>query len=140
MWHDLYGIPGYHRFCHVLNGHKGNAIVEFPLSTLRLAGINIPVAGGGYLRFFPYGFTRLAIRHLNETEYQPAVVYLHPWEIDPEQPRIRAKAKSRFRHYINLKKTEDRLRALLQDFAFGTMSEVLRIQGLLTIESKAQGA
>ena len=106
-------------------------MVEFPLSTLRLAGINIPIAGGGYLRFFPYGFTRWAITQLNEKEHQPAVVYLHPWEIDPEQPRIPAGVRSRFRHYLNLNKTEDRLKALLRDFTFGTMSEVLRKQGLL---------
>jgi len=129
--HDLYGIPGYNRTCHLLNGHGGSGIVEFPLSTLRLAGINIPIAGGGYLRFFPYGFTRWAITQLNEKEGQPAVVYLHPWEIDPEQPRIPAGARSRFRHYMNLNKTEDRLKALLRDFTFGTMSEVLRKQGLL---------
>ncbi len=106
-------------------------MVEFPLSTLRLGGINIPIAGGGYLRFFPYGFTRWAITQLNEKEHQPAVVYLHPWEIDPEQPRIPAGARSRFRHYMNLNKTEDRLKALLQNFTFGTMSEVLRNRGLL---------
>ena len=129
--HDLYGIPGYNRTCHLLNGIGGSGMVEFPLSTLRVAGINIPIAGGGYLRFYPYSFTRWAITQLNQKEDQPAVVYLHPWEIDPEQPRIRAGARSRFRHYLNLNKTEDRLKALLQNFAFGTMSEVLRKQGLL---------
>ena len=131
--HDLYGIPGYNRTCHLLNGHGGSGMVEFPLSTLRLAGINIPIAGGGYLRFYPYGFTRWAITQLNEKEGQPAVVYLHPWEIDPEQPRIPAGFRSRFRHYTNLNKTEDRLKALLRDFTFGTMSEVLRNRGLLTV-------
>ena len=129
--HDLYGIPGYYRTCHLLNGYGGSGMVEFPLSTLRLAGINIPIAGGGYLRFFPYGFTRWAITQLNEKEHQPAVVYIHPWEIDPEQPRIPASVISRFRHYNNLRKTEARLKALLRDFTFGTMSEVLRKQRLL---------
>jgi len=129
--HDLYGIPGYHRFCHLLNGHGGGGMVEFPLSTLRMGGFNIPVAGGGYLRLFPYCFTRWAIKRLNQNEYQPAVVYLHPWEIDPEQPRIRASTLSRFRHYNNLRRTEIRLIALLEDFAFGTMSEVLKARGLL---------
>jgi len=137
--HDLYGIPGYRRSCHLLNGHRGSGMVEFPLSTLRLAGINIPIAGGGYLRIFPYGFTRWAITQLNEKEHQPAVVYLHPWEVDPEQPRIRAGVRSRFRHYMNLNKTEDRLKALLQDFAFGTMSEVLRKQGLLNTDYRTTG-
>ena len=133
--HDLYGIPGYNRTCHLLNGDGGSGMVEFPLSTLRLAGINIPIAGGGYLRIFPYGFTRWAIMQLNQREDQPAVVYLHPWEVDPKQPRIRAGAKSRFRHYMNLNKTEDRLKALLQDFAFGTMSEVLKAQGFLNTQT-----
>ncbi len=110
-------------------------MVEFPISTLRLAGINIPIAGGGYLRFFPYGFTRWAITQLNEKEHQPAVVYLHPWEIDPEQPRIRAGAISRFRHYTNLNKTEYRFKALLGDFAFGTMVEVLKAQGFLNTQT-----
>ena len=129
--HDLYGIPGFQRFCHMLNGREGNGMVEFPPSTLRIGGINIPIAGGGYLRFFPYGFTRRAIRHLNEVENQPAVVYMHPWEIDPDQPRISAGAISRFRHYLNLSKTEERLKALQRDFVFSSMSDVLRIQGLL---------
>ena len=133
VWHDLYGIPGYNRTCHLLSGNGGSGMVEFPLSTLSLAGVHIPIAGGGYLRFFPYGFTRWAITQLNEKEGQPAVVYLHPWEVDPEQPRIRASVISRFRHYNNLNKTEYRLKALLGDFAFGTMSEVLRKQGLLTV-------
>ncbi len=120
-------------------------MVEFPLSTLRLAGINIPIAGGGYLRFFPYGFTRWAITQLNQREDQPVVVYFHPWEIDPEQPRISAGTISRFRHYQNLRKTEDRLKALLGDFAFGTMVEVLKAQGFLntqttTYQSTAQSA
>ena len=110
-------------------------MIEFPLSTLRLGGINIPIAGGGYLRFFPYGFTRWAIRQLNEKENQPALVYLHPWEIDPEQPRIRAGAISRFRHYINLRKTEGRLKALIGDFSFGTMVEVLKAQGFLNTQT-----
>jgi len=138
--HDLYGIPDSDRFCHVLDGQGGHGMVEFPPSTLRLVGINIPVAGGGYLRFFPYGITRWAVRHLNEGVSQPTVVYLHPWEIDPEQPRIRASFVSRFRHYNNLGKTEDRLRALLQDFEFGTMLEVLKAQGFLLLEGKKQAA
>lgn len=116
--HDLYGIPGYPRFYHVI-ALKGNGeIVEFPLSTVRIGGINIPVAGGGYLRLFPYTFTRWAIRSLNEKEQQPAIVYLHPWEIDPDQPRIAGTLISRFRHYNNLRKTEQILCRLIQDFRF----------------------
>ena len=129
--HDLYGIPGYRRFHHVLNGHGDGSLIEFPLSTVRLGGITIPIAGGGYFRFFPYAFTRWGIRRLNANEEQPAVVYLHPWEIDPEQPRIQAGRLSRSRHYLNLHRTAARLRRLMQDFRFGTMVDVLQERGLL---------
>ena len=129
--HDLYGIPSHPRFCHVIPGQSGASLVEFPLSTLRLGGTNFPIAGGGYLRLFPYTYTRWGIRHLNRQEGQPAVVYLHPWELDPEQPRLPAGKLSRFRHYTNLHKMEERFVRLLQDFSFGTMSEVLQTRGLL---------
>jgi polysaccharide deacetylase family protein (PEP-CTERM system associated) len=124
--HDLYGIPGSPRFYHVLNGHGNSGLVEFPPSTVRLGNVNIPIAGGGYFRLFPYAFTHWGIRHLNETERHPAVVYLHPWEIDLSQPRIRAGRLSRFRHYLNLDKTAVRLLCLLKDFQFGSMAQVLR--------------
>jgi polysaccharide deacetylase family protein (PEP-CTERM system associated) len=129
--HDRYGIPGYSRFCRIIDGREGKGLVEFPPSTVRLVGANIPIAGGGYFRIYPYAFTRWGIRHLNTTERQPAVVYLHPWEIDPQQPRIPAKAFSRFRQYFNLDQTATRLIRLLQDFTFGTMASVLTEQGLL---------
>ena len=131
--HDLYGIPGYPRFCHVHNEHGNSGMVEFPPSTVRLGGVNIPIAGGGYFRLFPYAFTRWGIRHLNEKEGHPASVYLHPWEIDANQPRILpARGLSRFRHYLHLDKTAARLLCLLRDFRFGTMTEVLQERGLLT--------
>ena len=129
--HDRYGIPDYQRFCHMLNGHAGRGLIEFPISTLRLAGVNIPIAGGGYFRLFPYAFIRWSIKHINETECQPALVYLHPWEIDPEQPRIHASMLARFRQYHNLEKTESRLIRLLEDFRFGSTTTVLRERGLL---------
>jgi polysaccharide deacetylase family protein (PEP-CTERM system associated) len=129
--HDRYGISGYSRFCHRINDLPGAGLVEFPPSTLRLAGVNIPIAGGGYFRIYPYALTRWGIKALNEKEQHPAMVYLHPWEIDPEQPRVRVKALSRFRQYFHLEKTERRLIRLLQDFMFGTMSSVLKDQGLL---------
>jgi polysaccharide deacetylase family protein (PEP-CTERM system associated) len=130
--HDRYGIPGYQRFCHVLDGRGGHRLLEFPISTLRLAGSNIPIAGGGYFRLFPYAFIHWAIRRINAKEHQPALVYLHPWEIDPGQPRIQANALARFRHYVNLEKTEQRLVRLLQDFTFGTVLAVLKERGLLS--------
>jgi polysaccharide deacetylase family protein (PEP-CTERM system associated) len=130
--HDLYGIPSHPRFCCMIPGESGSPLVEFPLSTLRLGGTNFPIAGGGYLRLFPYAYTRWGIRYLNRREGQPAVVYLHPWELDPEQPRLPAGKLSRFRHYTNLHRMEERFVRLLRDFSFGTMSEVLQTRGLLS--------
>jgi polysaccharide deacetylase family protein (PEP-CTERM system associated) len=129
--HDLYGIPSHPRFCSLLPGPSSASLVEFPLSTLRFGGTNFPIAGGGYLRLFPYAYTRWGIRYLNRQEDQPAVVYLHPWELDPEQPRLPAGRLSRFRHYTNLHRMEERFVRLLQDFSFGPMSEVLQARGLL---------
>ena len=131
--HDLYGISSYHRFCHVLDGHNGGGLVEFPLSTVRFWGTNFPLAGGGYLRLFPYVLTRWGVRHLNQKEGQPVVIYLHPWEVDPDQPRIHASFVSRFRHYLNLQRTLGRLEHLLRDFTLGTMLQVLRERGLMEV-------
>jgi polysaccharide deacetylase family protein (PEP-CTERM system associated) len=122
--HDLYGIPGHQRFFHHLNGNGRRAIAEVPLSTVRIAGNNFPVAGGGYLRIFPYAVNHLAIRHLNRKEKQPAVVYFHPWELDPEQPRMAGAWLSRFRQYTNLSRLESRLRKLLARFSFGPIQKV----------------
>ena len=116
--HDRYGIPGASRFPYFHPLSEGRKLLEFPLSTVQLFGRNVPVAGGGYLRLFPYSFIRWGIRRINEQEQGSAIVYLHPWEIDPGQPRIDGSRLSRFRHYVNLDKTESRLRRLLQDFKF----------------------
>jgi polysaccharide deacetylase family protein (PEP-CTERM system associated) len=129
--HDRYGIPGYPRFCHVLDNHGGGQLIEFPISTMRLAGVNFPIAGGGYFRLFPYALISRGLRSINRLERQPALIYLHPWEIDPDQPRVHAGAAARFRQYVNLHKTEARLCRLMQDFTFGTLLDVLRQQHLL---------
>lgn len=130
--HDLYGIPSAPRFPHVRLLKNGKKIKEFPPSTVRVMGTNFPVAGGGYLRLLPYGITSWAIRRINDVERQPAMVYLHPWEIDPDQPRIRAPLRSRFRHYQNLVATEMKLSRLLEDFSFGTIDAVLAGRALVT--------
>jgi hypothetical protein len=91
----------------------------------------LPVAGGGYFRLAPYALTGWAIRHLNEGEGQPAIVYLHPWEIDAAQPRVRVGLVTRLRHSVNVDKTEGKLRRLLGDFAFAPAAEVLAQSGLL---------
>jgi len=118
--HDRYGINNADRFANKMCG----GLWEFPVSTIRLGKQNWPVAGGGYFRLFPLWITRQAIHHLN-TQRHPAVIYLHPWEFDPDQPRMpNAPVLSRFRHYVNIHKTETRLRALLNEFKFAPMSEV----------------
>ena len=122
--HDRYGMPDAPRRPHVMQRAAGS-LAEVPGSTVRVGSTNLPVAGGGYFRILPYWWTRWGIARLNRIERQPAVFYLHPWEIDPDQPRIAASAMSRFRHYRNLHKTEGRLRALLRDFHFGTVRDLL---------------
>ncbi len=126
--HDRYGIPGWPRHIHRVE-RSGGSIWELPGSTVRRAGINLPIGGGGYFRLLPYGWTRAGINRLNAVEGRSAVFYIHPWEVDPDQPRLLGSALSRFRHYRNLDKTEGRLRQLLQEFPFGTVSQVLSAQG-----------
>lgn len=115
--------PEIHRPLRPAWDHAG--LWEVPATVVRVLGRNVPVAGGGYFRFFPYRVTRAAIRHLNRRS-RPAVVYLHPWEIDPDQPRLRgASAADSWRHYLNLDRTEARLRRLLRDFEFGPVVEAI---------------
>jgi polysaccharide deacetylase family protein (PEP-CTERM system associated) len=122
--HDRYGMPGAPRHICRVRCAAGE-IVEVPASTISLAGTNLPVAGGGYFRLMPYAWTKWGIERLNRREGQPAVFYMHPWEIDPDQPRLPASALGRFRHYRNLHRTEERLRRLLRDFRFAPIGEGL---------------
>jgi polysaccharide deacetylase family protein (PEP-CTERM system associated) len=122
--HDRYGIPDSPRQTYPIERPAGT-LTEVPGSTVRVGSVNLPVAGGGYFRILPYAWTRWGIGRLNRLEQQPAVFYLHPWEIDPDQPRIAAGALSRFRHYRNLHKTEGRLRRLLTDFRFAPLRQLL---------------
>lgn len=121
--HDRYGIPVSPRHPYVLN--RAQPLVEAPASTVRWGPLNLPIGGGGYFRILPYAWTRWGISRLNAVEQLPAIFYLHPWEIDDEQPRLEAPALGRFRHYCNLDKTEQRLRLLLSEFAFTTLASVL---------------
>jgi len=131
MRHDRYGIPDAEPRPHVLTTPGGGRLVEFPISVLRYGGAKIPVAGGGYFRLFPYRFTRWALRKLN-SQQQEFVFYVHPWEVDPDQPRVEeASALSRFRHYLNLDRCAERLSRLLGDFEFDTMRSVLARRNLL---------
>jgi len=122
--HDRYGLPSAPRHFHAIQGSAGT-LWECPGSTVRFAGANLPVAGGGFFRLLPYAWTRWGIARLNRVERRPAVFYVHPWEIDPEQPRIRASFASRLRHYTNLDKTEPRLRRMLSEFQFAPLGQVL---------------
>jgi polysaccharide deacetylase family protein (PEP-CTERM system associated) len=125
--HDRYGIPNSPRHFHRLSRASGS-IWECPASTVRLAGTNLPIAGGGYFRLLPYAWTKWGIGRVNSSEIRPVTFYLHPWEIDPGQPRLPASALSRFRHYRNLAKTESRLVQLLRDFKWGALADVLDLQ------------
>jgi polysaccharide deacetylase family protein (PEP-CTERM system associated) len=128
--HDRYGVPDAPREIHGLR-RDGGTIVEVPPSTVRVLGTNLPVAGGGYFRLLPYAWTRWGVGRINRTENRPVIFYLHPWEVDPQQPRLPASPLSRFRHYRNLHKTEARLSALCRQFPFGTVAEVLLAHGYL---------
>jgi polysaccharide deacetylase family protein (PEP-CTERM system associated) len=121
--HDRYGIPVSDRRPYRVARQLGS-IVEVPGSTTRVGPMNLPVAGGGYFRLLPYWWTRWGISRVNELERRPAVFYLHPWEIDPKQPRLSAGLLGRFRHYRNLDQTEERLKQLLADFKFDTVASV----------------
>lgn len=134
--HDKYGIPDAPQSPSLIRAPNGKTIVEFPMSTASFWGLRVPVSGGGYFRLLPYGVTRAGLRKLNEKQQRPFVFYLHPWEIDPGQPRIDASALSKFRHYTNLEHCEGRLRQLLIDFRFTTMSRTLEQLHLLQDESR----
>jgi polysaccharide deacetylase family protein (PEP-CTERM system associated) len=121
--HDRYGMPGTPLHPYRIERPAG-AIWEYPLAVWPVLGYPVPVGGGGYFRLYPYAVTRHALRAINAAG-RPFVVYLHPWELDPDQPRLRPGVLRAFRHYVNLGRTEDRLVRLLQDFSFDTLSESL---------------
>jgi polysaccharide deacetylase family protein (PEP-CTERM system associated) len=124
--HDLYGVPDWPRFPH----SRPEGILEIPVPTLRLGERNIPIGGGGYFRLAPYSLSNKLIERYLAEERQPYSFYFHPWEIDPEQPRIsNAKFKSKMRHYVNLGRMEHKVSRLLSDFQWSTMKDVYSIQG-----------
>jgi polysaccharide deacetylase family protein (PEP-CTERM system associated) len=129
--HDIYGLPGANPEPNHLSAPSGRTLIEFPMSTAKFLGVPVPVSGGGYFRILPYWLTRAGLRQINERLARPFTFYVHPWELDPQQPRIRVGWFSRFRHYTNLTRCEARLRRLLGEFAFAPMREALRVQGLL---------
>jgi polysaccharide deacetylase family protein (PEP-CTERM system associated) len=134
--HDLYGVPGAKRFPYTHECGNGLELIEFPPATLRFLATNFPVAGGGYLRIFPSAYTELAFRKFEETYRERLVVYLHPWELDPEQPRISGSLKSRLRHYTSLRRMEAKVSAVLKRHKFARFSDVLAEEELDSAASK----
>ncbi|MDT8997948.1 DUF3473 domain-containing protein [Paucibacter sp. APW11] len=119
--HDHYGMPDAPRFAHEVRA----GLIEIPVTTLRVMDRNLPSSGGGYFRLLPYALSRWMLRRVNAQDQQSAVFYFHPWEIDVEQPRIAGiDAKTRFRHYVNLARTEARIAHLLRDFRWGRMDDI----------------
>jgi hypothetical protein len=127
--HDRYGIYGSPEYPHVLQTPNKSRLVEYPLSTYRLLGQTIPVAGGGYFRLYPYWLSRFFYQQINK-QSNPFVFYLHPWEVDREQPRVKASWFSEYRHYNNLEHCYSRLSCLLNDFSFITMKDKLEQMNL----------
>jgi polysaccharide deacetylase family protein (PEP-CTERM system associated) len=120
--HDFYGMPDAPRFAFT---PSETSLTEIPLTTVSLLGRNLPCSGGGYFRLLPYAFSHWAFRRVNRRDRQSCIFYFHPWEIDPEQPRVSGlPLKSRLRHYVNLNRMEARLRRLLRDFAWTRMDEL----------------
>lgn len=120
--HDRYGVPDAPRSPYEVATDAGLSLIELPPLTLRLAGVNLPAAGGGYMRLLPTAVVSHAIRRMNASG-APAVVYLHPWEIDPDQPRLPVGGLNGFRHYVGLGRMHDKLARLLDRHAFGTMAD-----------------
>lgn len=122
--HDHYGMPEAPRFAFRIH----NGLLELPITTTRVLSRNLPAGGGGFFRLLPYRASRWAIERVNRVDRQPAIFYFHPWEIDPQQPRVSGiSAKTRFRHYLNLDRTEARLNRLLADFRWDRIDRVFEI-------------
>lgn len=121
--HDHYGMPDAPRHAYAVGG-----LLEIPATTVRLFNRNWPASGGGYFRLMPYELSRWMLRRVNQVDQLAAIFYFHPWEIDPDQPRIPdVSAKTRFRHYVNIHRMEDRLHRLLGDFQWGRMDHLFLV-------------
>lgn len=121
--HDHYGMPDAPRFAFYPNGPDG--LLEVPITTVKMAGRNLPAGGGGYFRLLPYALSRWMMEKVNREDREPALFYFHPWEVDPGQPRPEGLgAKARFRHYINIDRMERRLECLARDFKWDRMDRI----------------
>jgi polysaccharide deacetylase family protein (PEP-CTERM system associated) len=132
--HDLYGTDVESSGPHQITAPGGANLIEFPMTARSLLGVTLPISGGGYFRLYPYRFSAYLLGSVNR-DAEPFVFYLHPWELDPDQPRIAAPLKSRLRHYTNLRSCETKLRTLLHDFSFASMADVLAGYPLATAPS-----
>jgi polysaccharide deacetylase family protein (PEP-CTERM system associated) len=137
--HDRYGIADAPRAAHVIQRGSGT-IVEVPASTVRIGATNYPIAGGGYFRLFPYAATKWGISRVNGRDGEPVVLYIHPWEVDPDQPRLEASRTTQMRHYVGVAGTLDKLRQITTDFAFGPIADVLDARARKTVPSTARWA
>lgn len=126
--HDRYGQPGAPRFPYVICRTRSGYLTEFPVGTARLLGVNLPIGGGGYFRLSPYELIRRGIQRVNAREQKPVMFYIHPWELDPGQPRPPMAWRHRFRHYVGLEKEAAKLSRLLTQFRFGTAQDVLLVR------------
>jgi polysaccharide deacetylase family protein (PEP-CTERM system associated) len=125
IYHDRYGIPGATPHIHCQQTPAG-PLWEFPPTVVRWAGFHLPISGGGYFRLYPRQLSCRWLRKVNQRMGQPFVFYIHPWELDPQQPRLSVGSRvSRWRHYLNLASTARKLDHLLSKFRFGTVSEVM---------------
>lgn len=125
--HDRYGVPDADRQIHSIDTPAGS-ITEFPLPVKDFGRWRLPVGGGGYFRLYPRNWTYRWLREINEVHSRPFAFYAHPWEVDPEQPRMQIRSKvSRFRHYVNQGSTHEKLNSMLSRFEFGTMAEVTKV-------------
>ncbi len=126
--HDLYGDPAAPRHSFEIRRNDCRNLLEFPIGTTRLLGMNLPIGGGGYFRLFPSALTQRGIRWVNRHEQQPVVFYFHTWELDPDQPRARMPFRHSFRHYVGLRRMERKLSSLLRTLPFGPIREVFGIE------------
>ncbi|HRM92472.1 MAG TPA: DUF3473 domain-containing protein [Alicycliphilus sp.] len=125
--HDHYGMPDAPRFAY----EARDGLMEVPPTTMRMFNRNLPSSGGGYFRLLPYALSRWMLRQVNSKDASPAVFYFHPWEIDKNQPRVEGVGlKTRFRHYVNIGRMEQRLGCLLRDFRWGRMDHIFLPQSV----------
>ena len=132
--HDRYGQPRAPRFPYQIYSDRSTSLMEFPIGTARVFGVNLPIGGGGYFRLSPFELVRRGIQRVNTRERQPVMFYVHPWELDPDQPRPPMAWRHRFRHYVGMAREAAKLACLLREFRFATARELLQTQHVSIME------